>query len=317
MGRPLRIEYPGAFYHVTSRGNERKEIYRSQRDREKFLKYLESASVRYRARFHVYCLMSNHYHLLVETPRGNLSEIMRHINGAYTNYYNTKRQRAGHLLQGRYKAILVDRDEYAKELSRYVHLNPVRAKMVERPEAYRWSSYGAYVGDREAPSWLARETVLGDFGGEGQEGVRRYREFVEAGLIREVENPLEKVVASTLLGGAGFVEWVQREFVQDRPMVREVPALRKLSGRPSIEAIRAATERCLPGEPRQARRVALHLCHRMSGLRLREIGAAFGMTDAAVSQTSGRVGEERLLSAELGKLIEGIEAELGMSDVEI
>lgn len=138
MGRPLRIEYPGAFYHVTSRGNEKKEVFKSQKDREKFLSYLESATERYGAAIHVYCLMSNHYHLLVETPEGNLSQIMRHINGAYTNYFNTKRQRAGHLFQGRYKAILVEKDAYSLELSRYIHLNPVRAGMVQLPEDYRW-----------------------------------------------------------------------------------------------------------------------------------------------------------------------------------
>ena len=133
MARPLRIEYPGAFYHVTSRGNERKDIFKSQRDREKFLSYVESAVVRYGAVVHTWCLMSNHYHLLLETPAGNLSQIMRHINGAYTTYVNVKRKRAGHLFQGRYKAILVEADAYALELSRYMHLNPVRASMVVNP----------------------------------------------------------------------------------------------------------------------------------------------------------------------------------------
>ncbi|HDO21625.1 MAG TPA: transposase, partial [Nitrospirae bacterium] len=140
MARPLRIEYPGAFYHITSRGNERKDIFKSARDREKFLSYLESSTQRYGAVIHVYCLMTNHYHLLLETPLGNLSQIMRHINGAYTTYFNTRRQRSGHLFQGRYKAIVVDADEYAEELSRYIHLNPVRAGIVERPEEYQWSS---------------------------------------------------------------------------------------------------------------------------------------------------------------------------------
>ena len=125
MARPLRIQYPGAFYHVTTRGNEQKGIFRSARDRQKFLEYLESATTRYGARIHVYCLMSNHYHLLVETPEGNLSRIMSQVNGAYTTYFNTKRRRFGHLVQGRYKAILVEKEEYAEELSRYIHLNPV------------------------------------------------------------------------------------------------------------------------------------------------------------------------------------------------
>ena len=141
MTRPLRIQYSGAFYHITSRGNERRDVFRSKADRERFLFYLAIATERYHARIHVYCLMSNHYHLLLETPEGNLSQIMRHINGAYTTYFNTKRKRAGHLFQGRYKAILVEADEYATHLSRYIHLNPIRAGMVSVPEDYTWSSY--------------------------------------------------------------------------------------------------------------------------------------------------------------------------------
>ena len=127
MSRPLRIEYPGAFYHVTSRGNERKMVFQNSRDRERYLSYLESAHERYGAVIHVYCLMGNHYHLLLETPRGNLSQIIHHINGAYTTYFNVKRDRSGHLFQGRFKGILVEKDAYCKELSRYIHLNPVRA----------------------------------------------------------------------------------------------------------------------------------------------------------------------------------------------
>jgi len=131
MARPLRITYPGAFYHETSQGYERKDVFKSKRDREKFLEYFESATKRYNAVIHVFCLMDNHYHLLLETPSGNLPQIMQHINGAYTTYFNVKRGRFGHLFQGRYKAILVDIDEYAKELSRYIHLNPVRANWLK------------------------------------------------------------------------------------------------------------------------------------------------------------------------------------------
>src|SRR4030042_6113724 len=117
MARPLRIEYPGAFYHITSRGNERKAVFRSDFDRERFLSYLQSAQERYGAVIHVYCLLNNHYHLLLETPRGNFSQILHHINGAYTTYFNVKRNRSGHLFQGRYRAILVEKEEYAHELS--------------------------------------------------------------------------------------------------------------------------------------------------------------------------------------------------------
>lgn len=164
MARPLRITFPGAFYHITSRGNEQKVVFKSKRDREKFLEYLESATQRYDALIHAYCMMDNHYHLLLETPSANLPQIMRHINGAYTTYFNIKRKRSGHLFQGRYKAILVEVDEYAKELSRYIHLNPVRAGMVDKPDAYQWSSYPYYIGKEKAPEWLHRAFVLGYFG---------------------------------------------------------------------------------------------------------------------------------------------------------
>lgn len=149
MGRPLRIQYPGASYHITSRGNEKREIFRSNGDRGKFLSYLKSAHERYGGMIHVYCLMNNHYHLLLETPRGNLSQILHHINGAYTIYFNIKRRRSGHLFQGRYKAILLEKDAYCQELSRYIHLNPARAGLVNTLSAYPWSSYPSPISGRE------------------------------------------------------------------------------------------------------------------------------------------------------------------------
>ena len=164
MAGALKITFPGAFYYVTSRGNERKNVFKSKADGLKFLEYLESATLRYEAVIHTYCLMDTHYHLLLETPSGNLPQIMRHINGAYTTYFNVKRARSGHLFQGRYKAILVGIDEYAKALSRYIHLNPVRAKIVETPEEYAWSSYRSYIGKQKPAKWLYRDFILGYFG---------------------------------------------------------------------------------------------------------------------------------------------------------
>lgn len=194
MARPLRIEYTGAFYHVTSRGNEQKDVFKSQKDREKFLEYLTSATKRYGAIIHAYCLMSNHYHLLLETPEGNLAQIMRHINGAYTTYFNVKRKRAGHLFQGRYKEILVEADEYATELSRYIHLNPVRAGMAARPEEYQWSSYGSYIGPNKMTEWLKTEFILGYFSVNAADANNKYRQFVEDLLGSEYESPLRATV---------------------------------------------------------------------------------------------------------------------------
>jgi putative transposase len=205
MARPLRIEYPGAFYHITSRGNERKSVFRSDLDREQFLSYLQSAQERYGAVIHAYCLLNNHYHLLLETPRSNLSQILHHINGAYTTYFNVKRSRAGHLFQGRYRAILVEKEEYAHELSRYIHLNPYRAGLVKNINRYRWSSYPYYLGLKEKPSWLETELILGYFGSQDKAAVRRYRRFVGEGIKKPGFNPLKEVFASTFLGGPDFV----------------------------------------------------------------------------------------------------------------
>jgi REP-associated tyrosine transposase len=311
MGRPLRIEYPGAFYHVTARGNEQREIYKSVADRERFLGYLASATERYGAVVHVWCLMTNHYHLLMETPDGNLSRIMRHINGAYTNYFNTKRRRAGHLFQGRYKAILVDRDAYALELSRYIHLNPVRAGMCLRPEEYAWSSYRNYVGQQAAPGWLRREEVLGHFGGDE----KRYQRFVEEGLKGEVASPLDEALASTILGGEKFVQEIIALHLSGVSPSRDLPGLQQLSSRWSIDDIVAAVESTMGAEKSLARNVALYLCHRHSGAKLREIGERFGVGESAVSQGSRRTRDKVAEDESLRGRVERICQALGTVNV--
>jgi len=154
MARPLRVEYPGAYYHVINRGNAGEDIFHSIRDREKFLEYLEKAVERFSIIVHTYCLMATHYHLLIETPQPNLSAAIQWLNVSYAAYYNKKRRRSGHLFQGRFKSILVDADGYLKHLSRYIHLNPVRAKIVTNPSEFSWSSYPAFIGKIKAPDWL-------------------------------------------------------------------------------------------------------------------------------------------------------------------
>ncbi len=288
MARPLRIEYPGAFYHITSRGNERKDIFKSARDREKFLSYLESSTERYGAVIHVYCLMTNHYHLLLETPSGNLSQIMRHINGAYTTYFNTRRQRDGHLFQGRYKAIVVDADEYAGELSRYIHLNPVRAGMVERPEEYRWSSYQYYIGLRKKPRWLETDFVLQYFGKRVITMQKRYRKFVNAFVDKEYGSPLEETVASTILGGIDFVDEIKDKYLDGKKVDRNLPALAGLSTGPTIEEISNEVEAVLLQDTALSRKASLYFCHRYSRKTLKEIGSYFGIGESAVSQASHR-----------------------------
>lgn len=237
---------------------------------------------------------------------------MKHANGSYTTYFNLKRQRAGHLLQGRYKAVLVDKDEYAKELSRYIHLNPVRAGMVTNPGEYSWSSYRAYAGLAYAQEWLHPEFILSFFGLNEKKARMRYREFVEGEAGRECPNPLENVTAQTILGRESFVEWVQEKFLKSMQADRELPALRQLESRPSLERVRAAVEALLMDDQPLARRVGLYLCHRCTGLKLKEIGAAYGVGESAVTQASRRVADEMKQSESVRKSVGMIERELGM-----
>ena len=315
MARPLRIEYPGAFYHVTSRGNEAKAIFKSLRDREKFLSYLQSATQRYGALIQVYCLMDNHYHLLVETPSGNLSQIMQHINGAYTTYFNIKRHRSGHLFQGRYKAILVEADQYAKEVSRYIHLNPVRAGILDKPEQYKWSSYRYYTVDSNSPEWLVRDFILSYFGQKASRAQRGYRDFVESLLGQEYETPLRDVVNSTFLGSVDFVNEIKDKFLKDKKADRNLPLLRELATRPAIDQIEKAVEWIVGGNEVLSKQVKLFFCHRYSGRKLKEIGARFNIGESGVSQASRRVSVKIKTDKSLMKRIKLIEKELNLSKV--
>lgn len=316
MARPLRIEFPGAFYHVTARGNEQKDVFKSQKDREKFLAYLATASERYGAVIHAYCLMSNHYHLFVETPDGNLSQIMRHINGAYTTYFNVKRKRAGHLFQGRYKAILVEADAHALELTRYLHLNPVRAGMVARPEDYPWSSYRGYIGQAEPPNWLRTGFVLDTLAPGRAQAQKTYRRFVEDGRQSQNASPLQAVVAATLLGSETFVAAMTERHLRGKRTDRHVPALKKLVGRRSLDAIIAGVEGAVGDHADLAKKLSLHFCHRHSGANLREIGARFKMSEAAVCQASRRIMLRAKEDEGVKDLMSKVEQELGLLRVE-
>ncbi len=167
MSRPIRIEFSGAFYHVTARGNRRESIFDDDIDREKFLEINGQVIEDFNWICHAYCLMTNHYHLVIETPDGNLSKGMRQLNGVFTQTSNHRHQRGGHLFQGRYKSILVDADAYLLELIRYVVLNPVRAVMVDHPRMWRWSSYNAMIGETPAPTWLLQTDCFRNFRASG------------------------------------------------------------------------------------------------------------------------------------------------------
>ena len=290
MSRPLRIQYPGAFYHVTSRGNEKKDIFIDRADRKKFIYFLDLAVKRYKTVIHVYCLLNNHYHLLIETPEGNLSSILHYINTSYTSYFNKRRERVGHLFQGRFKSFLVDKDSYALELSRYVHLNPVRAGMVKKPEDFEWSSFRDYVDEMKHSPWLHTDFILGLLNLSYLERKQRYKEFVHEGIKGEVKNPLNKADSSIILGKKQYIDWIKQKYINKKDKDRDVPQIEQLKRKCSIEQIKTFTEKILEVNYKEKRRIALFLCHQYSGRSLKEIGNEFGqISQAAVTQNSIRV----------------------------
>lgn len=203
MARPLRLEFPGALYHVTSRGDHQEAIYRDDHDRQAWLDTLQLVCRRFNFTVHAYCQMTNHYHLLVETTDGNLAQGMRQLNGIFTQRFNRHHALAGHLFQGRYKAILVQKESHLLEVSRYVVLNPLRAGSIATLDDWAWSSHFAMLGRAPAPAWLATDFLLGHFGTERAPAIDAYARFVMAG--RDVASPLKNARHAVLLGGADFM----------------------------------------------------------------------------------------------------------------
>ena len=234
MSRPLRLEYPHAIYHVTARGNARAAIFLDDDDRDIYLMVLTDCILRFGWICHAYCLMDNHYHLMIETPESNLSAGMRHLNGVYTQRLNRKHGRAGHIFQGRFKAILIERDSYLLELCRYVVLNPVRAKMVTDPAHYSWSSYRAMVGEAPVPPWLHTGWLLNQFGNNRAETRRKYAEFVAQGI--EKFSPWVHLKGSVVLGTDHFVHNIRCQ-IEEKGDLTELPRAQKIVHRPSLESI--------------------------------------------------------------------------------
>ena len=231
MVRPLRIDFPGAVYHVTSRGNARMKIFEDDADRLEFLSVLEQVRVRFGWLLHAYCLMGDHYHLMVETPDTNLSAGMRHLNGVYTQRFNRRHRRVGHVFQGRFKGILVDRDSYLLELSRYVALNPVRARIVSRPQDYRWSSYRAIAGFTPVPPYLTCDWILSQLNERLAVAQKRYRAFVIEGI--KVPSPWKKLRAQVILGDEAFIARLNRPGPRDKELRRD----QRFLGRPSLKGL--------------------------------------------------------------------------------
>lgn len=295
MARPYRLQAEHCFYHITSRGDDRKKIYVSDRDYEKFLEYILLARTKFNVHIYAYCLMTNHYHLLLETTQPNISKVMHFINGSYTIYYNIKRKRSGHVFQGRFKSLVVDKDSYFQELSRYIHLNPVRAKITQMPEAYRWSSYLGYLGKKDLLIDPDRIKQCLDM------DKNQYRQFVLQGIDRPID-PFKNVYAGFLLGSVSFIkeklkdlkDWPQNKEIAYRDDICEDVGLDSITNEVASRYHKKAEELyASKKKPVFAKKVAICLAKRLTHLTNAQIGARFGLTYSAVSKAAGDV--ERLM----------------------
>jgi REP element-mobilizing transposase RayT len=326
MARPLRIEYPGAVYHVTGRGNERKSIFGEPLDKETFLEILIQSKNIYGIRIYAYILMENHFHFLLETPLSNLGQFMRRFNITYTNYFNRAHNRVGHLYQGRYKSILVERESYLSELSRYIHLNPIRTKAVKNktPEErwrylvnYPWSSLKGYLSPSNKNSFVDYSLVLADFGGDNQRGRRAYQKRIKEDLVGELDTK-RKVIGQSILGGEQFIKWLKGNFFSPQKE-RECPDLKKLRRFQAEEEIIAIllketgkTLEEVKHKKNPLRLVLMDLLYRVGGLTGVEIGKIFNVDYSTVSQSRKRLAVKIKNDKGLRKLIERIETNLSI-----
>jgi len=231
MSRPLRIQYPGAWYHVMNRGLNRRRIFHNDTHRQQFLILLADIHHRYGIEVHAYCLMNNHYHLLLHTPQANLSRAMRHLDGVYTQKFNHDTKRDGALFRGRYKAILIEAENYMLQLSRYIHLNPVSAKICAYPCAYKWSSYSAYINRAKKPTWLYRDECL--LRCSEHLSIKMYQKYVEHGNDAEFIEKLSKAYWPSVLGTQ---EWI-KQIKKFCKINSEIPASKDLTRWKPLEDI--------------------------------------------------------------------------------
>jgi len=292
MSRLYRLQGENCLYHITSRGDNKKKIFISEYDYKKFLEYVQKAKDKFRFYLYAYALMSNHYHLQIETPEPNLSSIMHYINGSYTTYYNTKRGKCGHLFQGRYKSILVDKDSYFLELTRYIHLNPVRAKMVKSPEKYKWSSYRGYM-DKKGDGHIDKEQISLYL----SMGPQQYRQFVLEGIGKE-DSLFNKVYAGFILGRKGFIkdkleelkEQVDSgEFAYKKELKINISTedildiVTKMTGKTKSQLLNAKNHRL------KEKKIAIYLLKRFSNITNIEIGKMFDIGSTAISKAAKSV----------------------------
>ena len=297
MSRPLRIEYEDAYYHVMNRGRGRQRIFHSEKYYEAFIQCLAEAHSRFGIEIHAYCLMGNHYHLLIKTPRGNLGRAMRHIDGVYTQRYNRLKRTDGALFRGRYKAIVIDANNYLLQVSRYIHRNPVElnTSLVKRIEDYPWSSFSAYINQSKAPCWLNRDCVYGELGGK----YKAYKTYVEQCNNEEISRFYRLKNTPSIMGEKAFKEYAcgQAESLGreiDKKGLKHPVNLKTIVERVASAYQVPVKEICVAkrgnGVDNTPRWIAMKLCQEVGGAKLTEIGKMFNVGHySTVSQTIGRL----------------------------
>lgn len=316
MSRPLRIEYPGAWYHVINRGGGRRTIFHSDKDREIFLDLLGDVSRIYSVEIHAYSLMGNHYHLLIHTPEGGLSEAMRHLNGVYTQKSNRNRHSDGPLFRGRFKSLLVQSDDYLLELVRYIHRNPVEAGLCRQPRDHRWTSHRAYLSKGLRPPWLRTDEVLNRFGGSPKEALRRMNDFVCEGIPDAIRKNL--LAERVILGTKAFQEWVHRNWkaksvrrgvaltdqrLRRKPAIRQILEHVSLAFDVSVSELRTGRR----FQENSGRKMAIYLMRQLGGLPQREIAKWMKAKDGtAVAKALQRYQQELAGNRRLRSLNEEI-----------
>jgi putative transposase len=297
MARPLRLEFAGALYHLTARGNARGEIFLDDADRLLFLERLGKEIEQQGWRCYAYCLMGNHYHLLMETPEANLVAGMRRLNGVYTQAFNRRHARVGHVFQGRYKAIVVDKHSYGLELCRYIALNPVRARMVKRPQDWHWSSYRASAGLLAPPAWLDVRWALDQLG-SGKRAQAAYRRFVGEGIGQT--SPWERLRGQIWLGGEDFLERMEK-LARGRPAANVPRAQQRPTRLTATEILdrikrvyRTDERKLFRREDQAAFKAWVYLLRRVANLPLSETAVRCGVSPSRVSHIQRAIESSQL-----------------------
>ena len=316
MARPLRLQFAGALYHVVARGHERGAIFRDAEDRSKFLALLEQVATEEKWIVHAYCLLGNHFHILLETPEGALARGMRDLNGRYAQWFNWRHDRHGHVFEGRYKAALVEKQTHLMELHRYIVLNPVRARLADKPSDWRWSSYRATAGTEKAPAWLETDWTLSQFGNRRGAARHAFQRFVAAGKVAGKE--IEALERAAYVGSREFLKRME-ELVDAREDGGEIPLrYRKPSSQAAVQVAdirrQVAKEWGVDEDAlgrsrgRDDKKAAIYLARKLTRLGGREIGREFGVKAARVSNVVTQIDADP--SSPLAKRIKRVGARI-------